>query len=70
LRFAARARGDRRHNRPLSATFLLAPMGFFVRLLVCVAAVLSLSVLAAIAWDGSDDAAAATAPPAARNSAP
>jgi hypothetical protein len=40
-------------------------MGFLVRLLACMAAVLSLSVLAAIAWDGSDDAAeaAATAAP-------
>lgn len=43
-------------------------MGFFVRLLACVAAVLSLSVLAAIAWDGSDDAAAAA--PAAGTRAP
>jgi hypothetical protein len=32
-------------------------MGFLIRVVACVAAVLSLSVLAAIAWDGSDEAA-------------
>jgi hypothetical protein len=32
-------------------------MGFLIRVVACVALVLSLSVLAAIAWDGSDEAA-------------
>jgi hypothetical protein len=42
-----------------------AAMGFLIRFIACVAAVLSLSVLAAIAWDGSDQAARLPAPPAA-----
>ena len=36
-------------------------MGFLIRFLACAAAVLSLSVLAALAWDGSDEAAQAPA---------
>jgi hypothetical protein len=34
-------------------------MRFLIRFLACVAAVLSLSVLAAMLWDGSDEAARA-----------
>ena len=45
-----------------------AAMGFLIRFIACVAAVLSLSVLAAIAWDGSDEAARMPAPPAASSS--
>jgi hypothetical protein len=45
-----------------------ATMGFLIRCIACVAAVLSLSVLAAIAWDGSDQAARApTATPSSNN---
>ena len=43
-------------------------MGFLIRFIACVAAVLSLSVLAAIAWDGSDRAARGPAPPTAGSS--
>ena len=45
-----------------------AAVGFLIRFAACVAAVLSLSVLAAIAWDGSDQAARVPAPPAASSS--
>jgi hypothetical protein len=32
-------------------------MGFLIRFAACTVAILSLSVLAALAWDGSDEAA-------------
>jgi uncharacterized membrane protein YphA (DoxX/SURF4 family) len=40
--------------------FRVNAKGFLLRFVACVAAVLMLSVLAAIAWDGSDEAARAT----------
>jgi hypothetical protein len=46
-----------RHNRGHMKFRRSAAMGFLIRCIACVAAVLSLSVLAAIAWDGSDQAA-------------
>jgi hypothetical protein len=54
--WAARAA---RHNRGHMKFRRSATMGFLIRCIACVAAVLSLSVLAAIAWDGSDQAARA-----------
>jgi hypothetical protein len=40
-------------------------MGFLIRFAACVVAILSLSVLAALVWDGSDEAAGFAQPPAA-----
>jgi hypothetical protein len=56
-----------RHNRGHMKIRRSTTMGFLIRCIACVAAVLSLSVLAAIAWDGSDQAARAPAPAAAGN---
>ena len=50
-----------RHNRGHMKFRRTTAMGFLIRCIACVAAVLSLSVLAAIAWDGSDQAARAPA---------
>ena len=61
---AGRARA-RRHNRGHMNIRQSVAMGFLIRFIACMAAVLSLSVLAAIAWDGSDQAARPPTPPAA-----
>jgi invasion protein IalB len=46
-------------------------MGFLIRFAACAVAILSFSVLAAMAWDGSDEAAgAATQQQPSPNSAP
>lgn len=42
-------------------------MGFLIRFAACVVAILSLSVLAALVWDGSDEAAGITQPPSANS---
>jgi hypothetical protein len=39
----------------------LRPMSFLIRFAACALAVLSMSILAAVAWDDSDQAAAAQA---------